>query len=132
MNKKLLQYGICTVFGGIISYMIMDAQGLFIVWGNTTEVMLILCDAFFVPGILLTMFGALVWVAQTGFFDAIAYAFRTASHIILPFVNRDRKTFYDYKIDRAEKRKSTPYFILVVGMGYLLVSVICLFIWMSL
>lgn len=129
MKKKLLQYGICGIIGALIAYWVMDLEGLFLVWGKMPDTWSILCDAFFVPGILLTMFGILFWIANTGFFDSIAYAFRTAGHILLPFIRSDRKTFYDYKAEKAEKRTSTPYFVLIVGVFYLLLSGICLAIW---
>lgn len=132
MKKKLLQYGICTILGAFIAYLVMDAEGAFLIWGETAEVMSILCDAFFVPGILFTMFGALFWLANTGFFDAIGYAFRTAAHVILPFIHSECKTFYDYKEEKAEKRATTPYFIFVVGACYLALSVIFLSFWLAL
>ena len=105
----------------------MDAEGLFVVWGTSrTATLMILCDAFFVPGILLTMFGALMWIATTGFFDSLGYAFRTAAHLFIPFKGGERKSFYDYKEERAEKRGGVPYFILFVGMFYLAISMILL------
>ena len=129
MKKKLLQYGICGAVGALMAYWVMDLEGLFILWGETATAMSILCNAFFVPGILLASFGALLWVAGTGFFDSIAYAFRVAGHVILPFLRSDRKSYYDYKAEKAEKRAPLPAFVFHVGAFYLGLSILCLVIW---
>ena len=132
MKKKLLQYGICGAIGALLALWVMDMSGFFELWQQPAEAMLILCDAFFVPGILLVMFGALMWIATTGFFDSIAFAFRAAGHLLLPFLHLERKTYYDYKAEKAEKRGSTPYFIFIVGACYLALSVVFLIIWAAL
>lgn len=129
MKKKLLQYGICGVFGALMAYWVMDLEGLFLLWGETATVVSIFCNAFFVPGILLASFGALFWIASTGFFDSVAYAFRTAGHLFLPFLRIERKSYYDYKAEKAEKRTAMPGFIFHVGAFYLALSLICLVIW---
>ena len=124
-KKKLLQYGICGLIGAVIAVLVMDAEGLLLFWGTHRETtLIILCDAFFVPGILLILFGCLLWIANTGFFDSLGYAVRTAAHLLIPFRKAERKTFYDYKEERAEKRGKTPAFIGIVGVFYLLLSLI--------
>ena len=130
MKKKFIQYGISTAIGLLFAYWVMDTEALFSVPDITPElVAMILCDAFFVPGIFFVLFGALLWVASTGFFDSISYAFRTAAHMLLPILHKERKSFYDYKTEKAEKRAGTPIFIFIVGAGFLAVSMICLVIW---
>ena len=129
MKKKLLQYGICVVLGGLIALWVMDLEGFFILWRERATAVSILCNAFFVPGILLASFGALFWVANTGFFDSMSYALHVVGHVFLPFAKSKRKTYYDYKTEKSEKRGSVPTFIFVVGIFYLTLSLICLGIW---
>ena len=129
VTKKLLQYGICGVLGGLIALWVMDLEGFFVVWRDRAAATSILCNAFFVPGILLASFGALFWVANTGFFDSIAYAAHVVGHMFLPMGHAKRKTYYDYKTEKAEKRASVPIFIFIVGVFYLALSVICLGLW---
>ncbi len=140
MKKKILQYSITTVVGGLIAYWIMYSQGLFQLLGatgsspeKTAEILFILCDAFFVPGIMLVMVGILMWIATTGLFDSLGYAARTALHLIFPTGLKERKTFYDYKVEKAEKREGSKplYFILFVGIGFIVISVLMLIIWSS-
>ena len=129
MKKKLFQYGFTFLFGAILAYWVMDAEGLFILWSEKATAASILCNAFFVPGILLASFGSLLWVANTGFFDSVAYAFRAAGHLFLPFKRTERKSYYDYKMEKAEKRTPIPNFLFHVGAVYLGLSLICLAIW---
>ena len=129
LKKKLLQYGICGLVGALMAYFVMDSEGLFLTWGASREnTLTILCDAFFVPGIFLVMLGCLLWIANTGFFDSLGYAVRTAAHLLIPFRKVERKTFYDYKEEKAEKRGKTPAFIGIVGGFYLLLSAVFLVI----
>ena len=129
MKKKLLQYGICVVLGGLMAVWVMDLEGFFILWGERATAVSILCNAFFVPGILFSSFGALFWVANTGFFDSVSYAAHTIGHIFIPFAKSKRKSYYDYKTEKAEKRAPIPGFIFHVGAFYLALSLICLGIW---
>ena len=132
MKKKLLQYGVCFIVGALIAYWVMDIEGLFLV-NVHSEIAAILCDAFFVPGILLTMVGCLIWIATTGFFDSIGYAVKVGMHLLLPFLSRgESKSYYDYKMEKDEKRGITPIFVFIVGLFYLLLSGIALIVWMNL
>lgn len=129
MKKKLLQYGICVVLGGLMAVWVMDLEGFFIVWKDRAAAASILCNAFFVPGILLSAFGALFWVSNTGFFDSVSYAVHVMGHMFWPFAKSKRKSYYDYKMEKAEKRAAVPAFIFIVGVFYLALSLICLGIW---
>ena len=128
MKKKLLQYGITSVVGALMAVWVMDAEGLFLIKDAPEHTMNILCDAFFVPGIFLVLIGALVWIATTGFFDSLGYAMRSVVHMFMPFIKHERKSFYDYKVEKAEKRGATPYFIMIVGGAYILVAAVFLVI----
>ena len=130
MKKKLIQYGVCTTLGALIAVWVMDTEGMFVIENpDLNMVCLILADAFFVPGILILLFGALLWISTTGLFDSVSYALRTAAHSLLPFLHFERKSFYDYKVEKAEKRGNTPYFAMIVGAFYLVLSGISILLW---
>lgn len=132
MKKKLLQYGICFLIAAAIAFWVMDSEGIFVA-SKPVEISAILCDAFFVPGILLVMIGALLWISTTGLFDALGYAFRIAGHSLIPFlIKSDSKSFYEYKLEKDEKRGKTPVFILIVGAVFLLASAVALIVWYKL
>ena len=126
MKKKLLQYGICFLIGAAMALWIMDSEGLFI-QNSHVDVSAVLCDAFFVPGILLVMVGCLFWISTTGLFDALGYAFRVAGHTLFPFLFKaNSESFYDYKTEKDGKRIKTPAFIFIVGTVFLAASGIAL------
>ena len=90
----------------------------------------LLCDAFFIPGILCAAFGGLVFIHNLGFFDIIFYG-------IMRFISlfkrnpRDVKyeTFYDYHVARAEKPRADFIYFLLVGFVFVGISIIFLFVW---
>lgn len=133
MKKKLLQYGATAVVGALIALWVMNIEGFFIIIDSESdqikEIFNILCNAFFIPGMLLILSGVIMWIASKGFFDSFGYAGRTAAHMFIPFMKPERKSFYDYKEEKAKKRGKVPYFLMIVGAAYLLISVVFLILW---
>lgn len=86
----------------------------------------ILSDAFTVPGILLVMFGALVWVSSDGFFDGLGYSFVFLKNMLIPgaALRGKRETFYDYKKRKSEKRPGGYGFLFFVGIAFTAVAVV--------
>ena len=126
LKKRILQYGITAAVGLAIALLIMNAQGLFVLFGNNADTWSILSDAFFVPGMIMISVGALVWIAGTGLFDSVSYALTVAAHAIIPFLRNKPKSYYDYKSEREGKGGKTPMFILYTGGGFLLLAVVFL------
>ena len=82
--------------------------------------------SFFVPGVIIACFGALVLVSNGGAFDIFAYG----AHIFFSLFKRDvtarkYRTFYDYRQSRAEKKRSVA-FMLVVGLAMVAVAAVFL------
>lgn len=76
-------------------------------------------DAMFIPAVLWLGMGGMMWVATTDFFDIFRYAFSSLLVLFSPLKNpRDHKHFYEYKLERAEKRKgkAIPVTLLVIGV----------------
>lgn len=127
MKKKLLQYGITTAVGLLIAALVLKAEDISLLWSDVPSRYSVLCDAAFVPGVLLTLIGALVWIASTGFFDGLAYGFRCVAHLFVPFVKGKAKNYYDFKTERAEKRgEFSAAFLPITGLAFLAVAVIFL------
>ena len=89
-------------------------------------------DGLFVPGFLNLGFGALVWISTTGFFDIFGYSGKAILNFFLPRSMMERMgmtnntDFYEYKVKKQEKRrgKLAPYEMIVMGIGFLVVSVV--------
>lgn len=82
-------------------------------------------DGFFVTGMLFTGFGALMWISTTGVLDIITYGFKSLLYLFTPYQkSKDEGGFYEYKLEKREKRKAVPFEYLWIGIGLLVVSFI--------
>lgn len=87
----------------------------------------IISDAAFIIAAFFGGIGVIVLVATTGFFDIIGYGFKSFWYMFTPFGRaKDMPAFYDYKVEKAEKRGETRWEMFAVGMVMLAVSVIAL------
>lgn len=92
-----------------------------------------LCDAFFVPGVILSGFGLLLFVANDGFFDMINYGVLK----VLKLVQREEKraafpkTFYDYKVMKNGARHGGFAWLIWVGLGFIAVAAVLLILYLN-
>ena len=87
-----------------------------------------ICDAFFVPGVLLTCLGLLVFAANGGVFDMLSYGIQKALRLVQKKEKRDLfpKTFFDYKVIRHGKQRGNTAAPLVCGLLFLAAAGLCL------
>lgn len=81
----------------------------------------ILCDCFFVVGVVATGVGALVFVSNEGVFDGIVYGVRAFVNIFRKEDNRNRESYFDYRARKAENKFSFA-FLLICGLIFLAVA----------
>lgn len=85
-----------------------------------------LSDGFFVAGFALTALGALLLTATTGFFDIFAYGFSSLLVLFTPFRKpKDQPNYYDYKAIKAERRGKPAAFLVLTGLAFLLIALLC-------
>lgn len=96
------------------------------------DMMSALCDACFVPGILLTGVGILVLVANDGFFDILSYGAHSLL-VLFSALRRPEKheSYYDYKQGREARRKRPDRVVLWVGLIFLAAAVVFLIVYYS-
>ena len=128
MKKKIIslvtKYLICFAVMAAFTVGILDSVG-YSPYHPASLKYLSLADAFFVPGIVVFLFGVLIWVSTTGFFDSISYAVTVGLGSLLPFLRREGKEkYYDYKLRKNEKRIKGYGFILISGLAYLLIGAV--------
>lgn len=124
-RKWLVKYGITTAAAGLATLGVLSLQGY---WEATATVdkYRILADGFTVPGVLLIMVAALIWVSSEGFFDSLAYAFTRVGGMLIPFFKkgREHQSYYDYKMSRRDKRAHGYSFLFFVGLVFVAVAVV--------
>lgn len=85
-------------------------------------------NALFIPGVMWLGVGGLMWIATTGFFDIFSYAFSSLLVLFTPLKNpKDHKRFYEYKLDKEERRKGKPvsWSVLIVGLILIIAAFSC-------
>ncbi len=118
--KNLKRYGITLLIGFVITGLILWSKGIFTETDAVT-VFHILCDAFFVTGVVITGVGLLVLSTNEGTFDILVFGMQSFMDMFRKEPMRKYETFYDYRASRQEKK--VPFgFILVSGLFFLLVS----------
>ncbi len=108
----LIKYGSCAVFVGLLAYAYIALRDF--AGAELVDQYRMLCDAFTVPGILLLMFGAMIWSLNTGALDGITYAVTFAFRSLIPGGRYRDEKYADYVERQREKR--------VKGYGFLLIS----------
>ena len=125
-NRKIfLRYSITTAVAGLVVLLVLSLHG----YGEATlpvEKYKILADAFTIPGMLMILFAALLWVSSEGAFDGLGYAFRQFGSMIIPFFGRKykHKTYYEYKTEKKDKRARGYSFLFFVGLAFMVVAVV--------
>ncbi len=131
--KRLwLQYLITAAIGAGASVAIAFGRGLSAPHTGS-ELAAICSDGLFVTGLLLTALGLLIWIATTGFFDIFSYAFKS---LLLLFSSlrkpQDHIKYVDYKAEKEEKRHKSNFVLLFTGIGFILLSLLCLWLYYTL
>lgn len=92
-----------------------------------------LCDAFTIPGVLLILFGALVWASDLGGFYGIGFVFNYAkkslTHFFVPGSLGNTESYYDYIERKKSEGHLTGYgFLFIVGGITMAIALVFLFL----
>lgn len=91
MKKRVIPF----ILGGVLAAVIAaDREDL-----EAGNMLILLSDACFVPGVLLSGVGMLMRIAETGVFDMLAYG---ASGMVRA-IKGEKQTYHDYKKKRKDK-----------------------------
>lgn len=130
--KKYLRTILAFLFGALVALSVCALKNVFAM-NEPARILRTLCDAFFLPAILLLGGGLMVMVSNNGIFDTLSYASRTVFNLLIPGPGRGRnpESFVDYRHRKHQKQGSYG-FLLVAGGVYLLLASICLALFNSL
>ena len=129
MGRKWLRAAL-TGLGICLTVMILSG-GFHAADGETF--LRILCDALFVPGVLLVCFALLPVVSGEGGFNAVSYGVRKAFDQLRREENRNKtaKTYYDYVTEQQGRKKPIPKPALITGLVFLAASAVVLAIYLK-
>ena len=87
------------------------------------DLSMVLCDAFFVPGMLTLLVGLLMWVSSEGGLDAMGYLGSCLVKILLPGRHGTLEPYGDYVMRKRESRKKGGMgFLCLIGLAFLVIA----------
>ena len=86
----------------------------------------ILCDGFFVVGVVLVCIGLLIFSSNEGTFAGLTYSVKSFIDLFRKTGMKKYDSYYDYKAARTEKK--IPFgFLLICGLLFIAVSLVMLY-----
>lgn len=131
MNGKLrngiIKYSVSVVSAGSVTVYMLASRG----YGEVTvaaEKYRLLCDAFSVPGVLMILIGALIWLDNLGANDGVLfYFFSRVKNFFFPVQERKKETYLQYVQRRREREKTKGFsFLFIVGGVFCAVATVFL------
>ncbi len=131
-NKSLLKrFLICFGIASAIAFAVICIKGFFT--DSTTANIGILADAFFVSGILFTLFAGMLFVSGEGALVGVSFVLRNALLWFIPMGRAKHEVYAAYRERKLSQAKERKYnFVLITGLVFLAVGIILTVIWSSL
>lgn len=125
--KKVLRYLIPVLICVAGVFAVMGIKGSFVKSGQ--QLIVDLCDAFLVPGLLVLGFGLLVFATNGGAFDMLAFGLIKFFDLFKRDLTKVKyRTFYDYR--KAQSEKKRPFLnIIIVGAAFTVVAIVLLIVY---
>ena len=125
---KLRNYGICVGIEVLIAFIVIWSKGFFT--DRAAVNVQILSDAFFVSGILMTLFAGMMYVSGEGALIGIGFVLRNAVLTFIPMGRAKQEKYADYRARKlSEAKKHNDSCILVTGLIFLFIGIVFTVIW---
>lgn len=128
-NKvKLTEYAVCFAIEALIAFLVIWSKGFFT--QSAAVNIQILADAFFVAGVLMTLFAGMLFVSGEGALIGISFVLRNVVLAFIPMGRAKHERYADYrarKLSEAKKRENSS--ILVTGLFFLIIGIILTVVW---
>ena len=121
-------YGICVAIEVLIAFLVIWSKGFF---AHSTAVNIqILSDAFFVSGILMTLFAGMLYISGEGALIGIGFVMRNVVLAFIPMGRERHERYADYRARKLGQRKArNTSCILVTGLVFLFIGIVFTVIW---
>lgn len=124
----LRNYAICFGIEVLIAFLVIWSKGFFT--QSAAVNIQILSDAFFVSGILMTLFAGMMYVSGEGALIGIGFVLRNVVLTFIPMGREKHERYADYrarKLGKAKKHNNSC--ILVTGLIFLFIGIVFTVIW---
>ena len=125
---KLRNYGICFGVEVLIAFLVIWSKGFFT--QSAAVNIQILSDAFFVAGILMTLFAAMMYISGEGALIGIGFVLRNVVLTFMPMGRAKQELYADYRARKLkEAKKHNNSYMLVTGLVFLVIGIAFTVIW---
>ena len=126
--KQRYKYAICFGIEAVIAFLVIWSKGFFT--DRAAVNLQILADAFFVPGILVTLFAGMLYVSGEGALIGIGFVLRNAVLTFIPMGRAKQELYADYRARKLKEAKPhSARCILVSGLVFLVIGIALSVIW---
>lgn len=121
--KSWVKYLTGAVTGLVIALVVCLTKDLF-KQTDTGMIFRILCDAFFIPGIILAGIGVMTYLSSQGLYDGLTYSFASMARYRKSHSESDKtpKSYFDYKNNK--KRRGASWHLVFVGVGFVVIGLV--------
>ena len=124
----LTKYAVCFGVEALIAFLVIWSKGFFT--ESAAVNLQILSDAFFVSGVLMTLFAGLLYVSGEGALIGISFVLRNVVLTFIPMGRAKHERYADYRARKlSETKKHNNSHILVTGLIFLFIGIIFTVIW---
>ena len=125
---KLRNYGICVAVEVLSAFLGIWSKGFFT--DRASVNVQILADAFFVSGIVMTLFAGMMYVNSEGALIGIGFILRNVVLFFVPMGRTKHELYADYRERKLkEAKKHDTRCILVTGLIFLFIGIALTVIW---
>jgi hypothetical protein len=112
----------------VIAFLVIWSKGFFT--DSAAVNLQILADAFFVAGILMTLFAGMIFISGEGALIGIGFVLRNVVLAFIPMGRARHELYADYRARKlSEAKKWDNSSILVTGLSFLLIGIALTAIW---
>ena len=124
----LRNYGICVGIEVVIAFLVIWSKGFFT--QSAAVNIQILSDAFFVPGILMTLFAGMMYISGEGALIGIGFVLRNVALTFVPMGRAKHERYADYRARKlSQTKKHNTGCVLVTGLVFLFIGIVFTVIW---
>lgn len=122
------KYAVCFSIEAVIVFLVIWTNGFFT--QSAAVNLQILSDAFFIAGIVLTLFAGMMYISSEGALIGIGFVLRSAFLTFIPMGRAKQEKYIDYRARKLEKAKAHSIsHILVTGLIFVFIGIVFTIIW---
>ena len=127
-KETLRNYAICVGIEIVIAFLVIWSKGFF---AHSAAVNIqILSDAFFVSGILMTLFACMMYVSGEGALIGISFVLRNVVLAFIPMGREKHEKYADYRARKlSQAKKHSNRYLLVTGLIFLFIGIVFTAVW---